>query len=141
MSSTSRVSGSAACTAPVRRWIAAFRPRLDLLALTSYPINSWPTPSQVPADLYQRAADYAQEPVMLMEVGWPSAAGSNPQAQADFIDRLPGLVQDTGIATIGWSLLCDVPTTHLPALLGTTGLRTSDDTAKPGWTTFLNLAP
>jgi hypothetical protein len=121
--------------------INIFRPELDLIGLTSYPAAFHASPAQLPADYYTWLFRHVpqEDPVMLMELGWPTSGAGSEAEQARFIARLPELL--TGIRVIGieWALLHDVDLGAFDANLNTVGLRYRDGRPKPGYGVFRAL--
>jgi len=119
----------------------ALRPYLDLLAFTSYPGSIWSRPADVPDDYYQSIEFYRQpgEPVVMMEIGWPSQGSGDPDEQSGFIRLIPDLFYGIDLEILGWSLLYDVPRDIMAVDLATTGLHHQDGAVKPSWQVFLDL--
>lgn len=122
--------------------IDIFRPQLDLVGFTTYPSQYHATPAQLPGDYYTWMFHHipTNEPVMLMEVGWPTSGSGNEAEQVSFIERLPGLLNGVNLVGVEWALLHDVQLGAFSAELNTVGLRYRDGRAKPGYETFRTLA-
>jgi hypothetical protein len=120
--------------------IDIFRPELDLIAFTSYPADHFSSPSAVPANYYEQIYQHIKrdDPVMFMEIGWPSTGKGSEQSQLAFINRLPSLMEKVKPKVLAWSLLHDVPGA-LGGDLGSTGLLTTRGQAKPGFEAFKAL--
>jgi hypothetical protein len=121
----------------------AFRPRLDAIGITTYPVNYWPSPLDVPGNLYQALSGYLQpdERLVVVEAGWPSQGDGSVDQQVTYLQVLPEMWQNLNLEWLGWSLLHDVPGSLMPANLGTTGLCQTDGQPKPAWPAFLALKP
>ncbi len=128
----------------VQEWskmIEIFRPELDLVAFTTYPTVSFPSPASIPADYYGHIYDHIgqNDKVMFMEVGWPTTGKGSEASQAEFIRRLPALMGPARPSIVVWSLLHDVGSGILSSDLATTGLITQDDKRKSGFDAFKQL--
>lgn len=121
--------------------INAFRDNVDVIGLSTYPANHWSTPAEVPNDLYTSLAIYGLEdmPIIVSEVGWPTAGVGNESEQVEFLQRAATLFEEVAPDYFAWSLLHDVPTSIMPQSLATTGLRTNDGRAKTAWTAYLHI--
>jgi len=121
--------------------INIFRPELDLVGLTSYPAPFHDSPVQLPADYYTWLLRHvpAGDPVMLMELGWPTAGAGSEAEQVLFIARLPELLKGINLIGIEWALLHDVQLGAFDANLNTVGLRYRDGRPKPGYGVFRAL--
>lgn len=121
--------------------IDIFRPELDLVAFTSYPSARYSNPSDVPADYYERIYDHISrdDPVMFMEIGWPTTGKGNEKKQLEFIQRLPSLMGKTKPEVLAWSLLHDVGGGLLSSDLANTGLVTNNGRVKRAFEAFKEL--
>ena len=124
-----------------KKLIDVFRPQLDVLAFTSYPGDRFSKPSDIPADYYENIEKFVKpsDPVMFMEIGWPSSGKGSAQEEADFIGRLPQLLGPVHPMLVAWSLLHDVGGGPLGGDLSSTGLLKSDGTEKPAFSAFRKL--
>lgn len=124
-----------------KKLIDIFRPELDLVAFTTYPGDRFDKPSEIPADYYTTISRFIDpnDPVMFMEIGWPSTGKGAADEQADFVQRLPQLVGPLHPVLVAWSLLHDVGGGPLGGDLSSTGLLKSDGTEKPAFTAFRKL--
>lgn len=122
--------------------IEVFRPQLDLAGFTSYPAPFHRTPAELAPDYYTWMLRHipAGEPVMLMEVGWPSSGSGSEAEQLAFIERLPGLLKGINLVGLEWALLHDVDVGAFDADLNSAGLRRRDGRPKPGYEAFKRLA-
>lgn len=121
--------------------IDIFRPELDLVAFTSYPADQYPNPSDIPKDYYERIYDHIRrdDPVIFMEIGWPSKGKGNEAKQLVFIQRLPSLMGNVRPQILAWSLLHDVDSSSLGGDLSSTGLADNSGRAKPAFDAFREL--
>jgi hypothetical protein len=121
-----------------------FRPGLDLLALTSYPSLLYESPAKLSEDYYAAVAKYVRkgEDVIYMELGWPGGGKGSDTQQAEYIRRLPGLMNGVNPSVMAWALLHDVNV--FPADIGTSGLLTHEGGKRSGyeaWRTLKEGAP
>jgi hypothetical protein len=117
--------------------IDIFRPELDLVAFTSYPADHFPNPSAIPANYYEQVYLHIKrdDPIMFMEIGWPSTGKGSEQSQIAFINRLPALMEKVKPKVLAWPLLHDI-SGALGGDLGATGLLTTKGQAKPALEAF-----
>lgn len=118
--------------------INIFRPELDVVGFTTYPSPFHETPAQLLPDYYTWMFRHIQpsDPVMLMEIGWPTSGTGSESEQRAFIKRLPSLLKGINLVGIEWALLHDVQLGAFDADLNTTGLRYRDGREKPGFGAF-----
>ncbi len=121
--------------------IDIFRPELDLIALTSYPADHYPSPANIPVDYYSRMYRHIKktDEVMFMEIGWPATKNENYAKQEDFVNALSKLMEDVKPSILCWSLLHDVQTSLLSSDLAATGLITRKGEIKPAFNSFKEL--
>ena len=135
---------------------------LDHVAFTYYPLQPDLTvrpPTTVPADLNAMVAAAQPLPVMLQEVGYPTATqlGSSPEAQRVFVQQMFDAVQAFGTSRIlaftylfqadmpDW-LVSDIAKQYgaagdnFRAFISTLGLRDQNDQPKPAWNEFVTRA-
>ena len=121
--------------------IDIFRPELDLVGFTTYPSPFHASPAALPSDYFTWAFHHIRrtDPVMFMEVGWPTAGSGSAAEQVAFIRRLPELLRGMNVVGLDWSLLHDVGLAEFDADLNTTGLITRRGARKPGYRAFERL--
>jgi hypothetical protein len=121
--------------------IDILRPELDLVGFTSYPSPFHETPAQLPPDYYTWMFRHIRpdDPVMIMEVGWPTSASGSEGEQVEFLELLPGLMQGVNLVGLEWALLHDVQHRAFDVNTATTGLRYLDGRPKPGYGAFRAL--
>jgi hypothetical protein len=126
-----------------RKTVDVFRPELDLVAITSYPAEFYPSPADMPGNYYTYFRDTYLKPtdeVMVMEIGWPSAGKGSEQTQEQFVRRLPALMAGLKPTVTAWALLHDVKVPAFDANLATTGLLTGDGKEKRAYAAWKDLA-
>jgi Tol biopolymer transport system component len=116
--------------------LGALRPRLDLLAVTSDPVQLFRKtgPSGIPPDYYARIAGLrsGREEVFL-EVNWPSDGASGEASQVEYIRALPGLLAPLAPTMVAWTFLHDV---KVLVFTVRKGLISTDGTPKPAFAAF-----
>ena len=77
--------------------VSRFEPKIDMLAVSSFPNSVYPTVTQLPDDYYTSLKNRAgQKPIALTSVGWSSAArpgdigGEGVAEQTEYLNRLLG---------------------------------------------------
>jgi len=118
--------------------IDIFRPELDVAGFTTYPAPFHETPAQLPPNYYTWMFRHIgpHEPVMLMEIGWPTSGTGNEAEQLSFLRRLPELLKGINLIGLEWALLHDVQIGAFDANLNTVGLRYRDGRPKPTYDAF-----
>jgi len=121
--------------------IDIFRPELDLVAFTSYPATVFNSPAAIPKDYYEHIYDHIKhsDPVVFMEIGWPTTGKGNEASQSEFIRQLPSLMANVKPQVLAWSLLHDVQGSPLGTDLSATGLLGNSGQAKGGLGAFKEL--
>jgi len=113
-----------------------FKPKLDLLAITSYPAPHFSHPSLMPPDYYRLANLYAGGlPIAVTEIGWPTRGPGDEQEQFLFILMLPSLLGNLRPVFSGWALLHDIDglVPDWGDDLNSVGLRHQNGSAKLGY--------
>jgi hypothetical protein len=118
-------------------------PDADLIAFTSYPSLAYKNPADVPADYYSEIAKHTNKRVAFTEIGWfrvgPQAAGweSSPEEQAEFVRRVPALIESANPIFVIWPFLFDQmigpPFEHM-------GLLPPTSSTTPGWEAWKEIA-
>jgi hypothetical protein len=124
------------------RLIDAFRPELDLVAITSYPYQYYSSPADMPGNYYSYLRTYLKpgDQVMIMEIGWTSVGRGAELKQKQFVERLPALVAKLSPRVTTWALLHDITHPAFTKELGSVGLFTSDDKPKPALEAWKKIA-
>jgi hypothetical protein len=122
--------------------IDIFRPKLDVVGLTTYPAEYHKSPTELPPDYYSRIYRHIPRSnrVLFMETGWPTQGAGSTLEQVLFIARLPGLLKEVDVEVLAWALLHDVNLGEFSANLNSVGLITQEGQFKPGIKAFDDLA-
>ncbi len=111
--------------------------KIDILVLTSYPycLSGVNRPEDLPFDYYIEVADILTgKPVGFSEIAWTSLnVFGGEEGQADFIMKLPELLDGFDIEFIMWPWLCDL------SEIDSTGLITRDGIEKLGYYAWADL--
>lgn len=120
--------------------ISRFEPRLDILAVSSYPDVIFPEADGIPDSYYQQLSLYTSRPVAISGMGFTSRAGEHATltvaeaAQAAFVRRTLDNAQQMKMPFVIWFIGQDPSFTGESALdLSNSGLIRQDGTEKPAW--------
>ena len=120
--------------------ISRFEPRLDVLAISSYPDVVFPEADRIPDSYYQQLLLYTNRPVAIAGMGYSSRATEEldsleaEQAQAAFLRRTLANAQQLNMPFVVWFIGQDPSFTGESTLdLGNSGLRRQDGTEKLAW--------
>jgi hypothetical protein len=120
--------------------ISRFEPRLDVLAISSYPDIVFPEADEIPESYYAQLSLYTNRPVAISGMGFSSSASEEvseaeaEEAQAAFLRRTLDNAQQLSMPFVIWFVSRDPSFTGESALdLGTSGLIHQDGTPKPSW--------
>ena len=120
--------------------ISRFEPRLDVLAISSYPDIVFPNADEIPASYYAQLSLYTNRPVAIAGMGYSSRANQETsaaeaeQAQAAFLQRTLDNAQQLNMPFLIWFVSQDPSFTGESALdLGSSGLIQLDGSPKPAW--------
>ena len=128
--------------------ISRFEPRLDLLAVSSFPGLVFPTADEIPDAYFSQISLYSERPIAITGLGYSSAPAEDATraeaeaAQAAFVRRTLNNAEQIGIALVVWFAGQDPTFTgEAPLdLLRDAGLIRQDGTAKPAWTIWTQTA-
>jgi len=120
--------------------LSRFEPRLDILAISTYPDVLFPDPRVIPESYFQQLMLYSDRPVAISGMGYSSQAlvdrgvQEAEQAQADFVERALSNADQIDMRFVIWFVGQDPSFTGESTLdLGNSGLLRQDGTAKPAW--------
>ena len=120
--------------------ITRFEPRLDVLAISSYPDVVFPDANEIPESYYAQLSLYTDLPIAIAGMGYSSRTSQEisqaqaEEAQAAFLRRTLDHVQQLDMPFVIWFVSQDPAFTGESALdLGTSGLIHQDGTPKPAW--------
>jgi len=127
--------------------IGQFEPRLDLLALSSYPGAAYTDPAELPGTYFTSARAYTDRPVIIAEMGFTSEptranAGATEAQQTGFLLRAINGAEQLDMPLIVWFVGQD-PTFASDASregLEHLGLKRSDGSAKETWVLWEAMA-
>ncbi len=124
---------------PAWTLVGRFEPKLDAVAVTSFPGFAYTTVEQVPQAYYSQLKTRFQKPLILASVGWtsgPNADGlGSEDQQAAYLRRTMAEAESIGAEVVVWYLGRDIEQAPLPAFspLSTMGLYRTDGRAKAVW--------
>ncbi len=125
-----------------------FEPRMDLLAVSSYPGLVFPDPTQIPEGYYTDLGSKTAHPVAIAETGYPSGAGvngtakSSEQEQASFVRRVLRDAEELQAPLLVWFVGQDPSFTGDPPMdvLQDIGLLRQDGREKAAWSVWTAAA-
>ncbi|MBI4570858.1 MAG: hypothetical protein HY723_02825 [Chloroflexi bacterium] len=124
-----------------------FEPRLDLVALSSYPSLIFASPAHIPPSYYAEVLDHTDRPVALAGIGYssetgPGASASTEEDQAAFVHYVLQSAGELEMPLVVWFVGQDPTFTGTPPfdLLQHIGLVRQDGTEKPAWTEWEAVA-
>ncbi len=128
--------------------IADFEPRLDILAVSSYPSLVFPDVAQIPPSYFAQLRAYSQRPIAIAEMGYSSdsaadaAIGQSEEQQAAFLNQALRSAQQLSMTLVVWFAGQDPTFTAGPPFdkLQHIGLKRQNGTAKPAWLVWLAAA-
>jgi hypothetical protein len=116
--------------AQVRTLVDLFRPNLDVVAFSTFPMARFKSPGDLPVDYYDGIKQFVDaKDELIFQVAWPSAGAGGEATQRAFVDRLPSWTARVKPNILLWPILHDLniggssPVTSL-------GLYSSAGTAK-----------
>ncbi len=127
----------------VSRWalIQQFEPKLDVLAVSTYPSFAFNSPSDMPEDYYSKLLGVTSKPIAIAAMGYSSGegrqgvnAGTEAEQEA-FLWRVLRDADSMRMAFVVWFAGCDPAYATEPPfdLLRHVGLHRTDGSEKPAW--------
>jgi hypothetical protein len=127
-------------TQPTWALVPRFEPKIDAVAVSSFPGFTYGSIERLPADYYASLRARFDKPLILASIGWTSGPSTDGGAsleteQATFIRRTMTEAETLGVQLVVWYLGQDVQEGPLPqfAPLSTMGLYRADGGPKASW--------
>jgi len=125
-----------------------FEPKLDLVAVSTYPSFVFDSPDGIPSDYFSQIKSYTSKPIAIASAGYSSGPGRNgvnegtEASQAEFVRRLLLEAERLEMPFVVWLAGCDpaVPADPPFDLYAHTGLCRSDGSPKPAWQVWAQQA-
>ena len=133
---------------PQWQLIERFAPRMDLLAVSTYPGVAFSDPEQIPPDYYTQLTSYTDRPIAIAEMGYPSEAGEDGQnegteaQQIAFLERALDDAEQLDMPLVVWFAGHDPTFTDKGPfdLVQHIGLLRQDGSKKPAWAVWSRTA-
>jgi hypothetical protein len=126
--------------------VQRFEPKIDMLAVSSFPSFIFSDVQQLPMDYYTGLKDRIDKPLALVSVGWSSTASrpgeSGEAAQVSYLYRVLSAADDLDAQLLVWYLGRDPLGVSGGPLdqLGTMGLQDQTGAGKSVWRVWLSAA-
>jgi len=128
-------------TLPAWSLVNRFEPKIDMLAVTSFPGFVYTSANSLPPDYYEPLRGRSQRPLAFVSVGWSSAAspdGLSNEAQGEqlvYLSSLLAAAESLQARLVVWYLGRDTSVSPATAFepLATMGLFTTEGEPKAAW--------
>jgi hypothetical protein len=125
-----------------------FEPKLDLVAISTYPSFAFDTPGDIPDDYYRQLETYTDRPIAIAEMGYssgPCRQGINDgteKEQKDFLTHMLLESENMDMPFLVWFAGWDPTFASDPPLdlFQHIGLLRSDGSEKPSWKLWVQAA-
>ena len=126
----------------------AFNPKLDVMAISSYPSFRYPSAAAIPANYYTQLRAFTDKPIVIAEMGFSSQPGQqglnsgSEEQQAAFVKRALADAQKMPVALVVWFAIWDPGWARDTAFAAfqSIGLWTNDEREKPAWSPWAEAA-
>ncbi|HZP58352.1 MAG TPA: hypothetical protein VFC53_12490 [Dehalococcoidia bacterium] len=129
--------------------VKAFDPKLDLMAISTYPSFAFPAASAIPDNYYTQLQAFTDRPIAIAEMGYASDAG--PQGvnsgtetdQAAYLRRALGDAERMHMPFVIWFACWDPTFARASGAYGVyqhIGLLRDDNSEKPAWSVWADAA-
>ena len=135
-------------TQPAWALVNRFEPKIDAIAVTSFPSFAFRTPDRMPADYFATLKARFQKPLILASLGWSSTASdfgtdAGEADQARFLGLALSQAESLQMSLVVWYLGQDVDPPVTPGFepLAGAGLLRPDNSEKAAWSiwrTYVN---
>ncbi len=128
--------------------VRAFDPRLDFVAISTYPSFAFASAAAIPADYYTQLAAFTDRPIAIAQMGYASAPDAQhlndgtEQDQAAFLKRALADAAQMRMPFVVWFAAWDPSFAKDNAynVFRYIGLLRSDGSEKPAWRTWVTAA-
>jgi hypothetical protein len=135
-------------SAPEWSLLQRFEPKLDLVAVSTYPSFVFDSPDGIPSDYFSQIKSYTSKPIAIASAGYssgPGRAGLNEGTEANqaaFVRRLLLEADGLDMPFVVWLTGCDptVPADPPFDLYAHMGLCRPDGSPKPAWQAWAQQA-
>jgi hypothetical protein len=124
----------AGTTQPAWVLVSRFEPKIDMLAVSSFPGLVYATPDAVPEDYYGGLKGRSEHPIGFVSLGW-SSSSSGQESQFSYLSRTLAAADSLQASLVVWYLARDTraQTTAAFQPLSAMGLYDAEGISKTGW--------